>query len=250
MTFSEIVTLLVVLAAVSLSVHLVHKYWPYKSRQEHNDVAGFIFAAVGVLYGVLVAFVVIVGSDGLASARTTTYTEADQLANVYWMSRTLPSPEGSDIQGLALKYAHTVITDEWPLMAKDESSGQAQFLFDQMRADVFAFMPRSDQQEAIYEQELASVNDLSAARRDRLAAMNGTIPEPIWVVLIIGGVITVCFCLLFGLRNEIVHVGTVASLAVLITVSLFLIKDMQDPFANNPHIDPGAFQIFLSQAGQ
>jgi hypothetical protein len=250
MTFSEIVTLLVVLAAVSLSVYLVHKYWPYTSRQEHNDVAGFIFAAVSLLYGVLVAFVVIVGSEGLASARTTTYAEADQLANVYWMSRILPSPEGSDIQGLALKYAQTVIVDEWPLMGKDESSGQAQFLFDQMRSDVFEFMPRSDQQEAIYEQELASINDLSAARRDRLAAMNETIPEPIWVVLIIGGVVTVCFCLLFGLRNRIVHAGTVATLAVLITISLFLIKNMQDPFANSPHIGPEAFRIFLSQAGQ
>jgi Protein of unknown function (DUF4239) len=250
MTFSEIVTLVVVLAAVSLSVYLVHKYWAYKSRQEHNDVAGFIFAAVSVLYGVLVAFVVIVGSDGLASARTTTYTEADQLADVYWMARSLPSPEGSEIQVLALKYAQTVIVEEWPLMAKDESSGQAQFLFDQMRADVFGFMPRTDQQEAIYEQELASINNLSAARRDRLAAMNETIPEPIWVVLIIGGVITVCFCLLFGLRNKLVHAATVASLAVLITISLFLIKNMQDPFANSPHIGPDAFRIFLSQAGQ
>jgi hypothetical protein len=118
-----------------------------------------------------------------------------------------------------------------------------------MRSDVFGFMPRSDQQQAIYEQEVASINDLSAARRDRLAAMNETIPEPIWVVLIIGGVITVCFCLLFGLRNRIVHAGTVATLAVLITISLYLIKNMQDPFANSPHIGPEAFRIFLSQAG-
>ena len=249
MTFSEIVTLLVVLAAVSLSVYLVQKYWPYTRRKEHNDVAGFIFAAVSLLYGVLVAFVVIMGSEGLASARTTTYTEADQVANVYWMSRILPSPEGSEIQGLALKYAQTVTFDEWPLMAKDESSGQAQLLFDQMRSDVFGFMPRSDQQQAIYEQEVASINNLSAARRDRLAAMNETIPEPIWVVLIIGGVITTCFCLLFGLRNRIVHAGTVATLAVLITISLFLIKNMQDPFANSPHIGPEALRIFLSQTG-
>jgi hypothetical protein len=78
-------------------------------RQEHNDVAGFIFATIGVFYAVLLAFVVIVGWEALTSARNTTYTEADQLANVYWISRYLPSPQGAAIEGLTLKYAHTVI---------------------------------------------------------------------------------------------------------------------------------------------
>ena len=247
MAFSEIIILVCVLVAVFGSVHLMHKYWPYTKRREHNDVAGFVFAGIGVIYGVLLAFVVIVASDGLDSARTITYNEANELANVYWMSRGLPQPQGAAIQRLAVNYASTVIGTEWPLMAKGEGSGQAQLFLDQMREDVLGFTPRTDQQEFVYEQELTSVNALSAARRDRLAAMNETIPEPMWVVLIVGGLITVGFCLLFGLQNKLVHAGMVASLAVLITISLFLIKNMQYPFAGDPHIGPEAFQIFLSQ---
>jgi hypothetical protein len=250
MAFSEITILLCVLAVVVLSVHLMHKYWPYTKRREHNDVAGFVFAGIGVMYGVLLAFVVIVAADGLDSARTITYNEANQLADVYWLSRGLPQPQDAAIQGLAVNYAHTVIGTEWPLMAKGESSGRAQLLLDQMRDDVLAFTPRSDQQEVIYEQELTSVNALSAARRDRLVAMHDTIPEPMWVVLIIGGLITVGFCLLFGLQNKIVQAGMVASLAVLVTISLILIKNMQYPFAGDPHIGPEAFEIFLSQIRQ
>lgn len=247
MGFSEIAILLCVVAVVFLSVHLMLKYWPYTKRQEHNDVAGFVFAGIGVMYGVLLAFVVIAASDSLDNGRNITYTEANQLANVYWLARALPQPQGAAIQGLALNYAHTVIDTEWPLMAKDESSGQAQLLLDQIRDDVLGFTPRSLQQQVIYEQALTSVNDLSAARRDRLVAMRETIPEPVWIVLIIGGLITVGFCLLFGLQNKIVHVGMVASLAVLVTISLILIKNMQYPFAGDPHIGPEAFEIFLSQ---
>jgi hypothetical protein len=250
MAFSEITILLCVLAVVFLSVHLMHKYWPYTKRREHNDVAGFVFAGIGVMYGVLLAFVVIVASDGLDSARAITYDEANQLANVYWMSRGLPQAQGAAIQGLALNYARTVVGTEWPLMEKGEGSGQAQLLLDQMREDVLAFTPRTDQQEFVYEQELTSVNALSAARRNRLAAMNETIPEPMWVVLIIGGLITVGFCLLFGLQNKVVHAGMVASLAVLITISLLLVKNMQYPFAGDPHVGPEAFEIFLSQVRQ
>jgi hypothetical protein len=38
---------------------LVHRLVPVASRQRHNDVAGFIYAALGVIYAVLLALVVI-----------------------------------------------------------------------------------------------------------------------------------------------------------------------------------------------
>src|ERR1700684_2385372 len=105
----DLVILLVVLVVVGLSVHFLHKWWPYAKRREHNDVAGFIFAAIAVCYAVLLAFVVVVGWESLTTARETTYTEADQLANVYWISRNLPPPQGAAIEALSLEYAHTVV---------------------------------------------------------------------------------------------------------------------------------------------
>ena len=48
-------TCLVALAGLELVQRLV----PAASRQRHNDVAGFIYAALGVIYAVLLALVVI-----------------------------------------------------------------------------------------------------------------------------------------------------------------------------------------------
>jgi len=245
MNWLDLWTLLGVLVVAGLVVHLVHKHWSHEERRKHTDVAGFIFAGVAVLYAVMLAFVVIVGWENLGSARATTYSEADQLANVYWLSRHLPPPQGPAIAGLTVAYAHTVVGTEWPLMNQGETSPRAQALLNQIRVRVFAFKPRAGQQQALYEQALASVNDLSAARRDRLASMLDTVPEPLWVALIAGGVITVGFCLLFGVENQAVHIGMVAGIAALITISLLLVKNMQYPFAGDPHIGPGAFEIFL-----
>lgn len=248
----DIAILLGVLFAVGLSVLLVQKYWPYGKRQAHIHAAGHIFAGVAVLYAVLLAFVVIVGWQSDTSALQTTFNEADQLANVYFISRSLPLPQGAAIDGLTLKYAHIVIDKEWPLMGEGQSSQEAQALFAQIREHVFGFVPRSGQQQVLYEQAVASVNGLSAARQDRLQEMTDTIPEPLWVTLIAGGVITIGFCLFFGLENKAAHVGMVAGLAVVITMSLLLISDMQFPFANNPfivegfaQIGPGALEGFL-----
>jgi hypothetical protein len=233
------------LVVASLAVHLVHKHWSHEDRRKHTDVAGFIFAGVAVLYAVMVGFVVLVGWEGLNSARATTYSEANQLANVYWASHYLPAPLGPAIADLTVAYANTVVDSEWPLMSQGESSPKAQAILNQIREDVFAFQPRTGQQQALYEQELANVNDLSAARRTRLVSMSDTVPEPLWVALIFGGVITVAFCLLFGLENKVVHIAMVAGVAALVTISLLLVKDMQYPFAGDPHIGPEAFKIFL-----
>ena len=40
-------------------LELVERLVPATSRQPHNDVAGFIYAALGVIYAVLLALVVI-----------------------------------------------------------------------------------------------------------------------------------------------------------------------------------------------
>jgi hypothetical protein len=43
-----------------------------------------------------------------------------------------------------------------------------------------------------------------------------------------------------------VHIGMVMAIAALITINLILIKDLQYPFAGNPHVGPEAFEVFLS----
>lgn len=245
MSWLDLGILLGALVVTGLVVHFVHKHWSHEERRKHTDVAGFIFAGVAVLYAVMLAFVVIVSWEGLGSARATTYSEADQLANVYWISRNLPPPQGPAVASLTVAYADTVVDIEWPLMNQGETSPQAQALLNQIRDRVFAFQPRTGQQQALYEQALGNVNDLSAARRDRLASMNDVVPEPLWVALIAGGVITVAFCLLFGLENQAVYIAMVVGIAALITISLLLVKEMQYPFAGDPRIGPEAFKIFL-----
>jgi hypothetical protein len=245
MTLLDIAILFGVLLAAGVSVHLVQAYWPHMRRKAHNDVAGFIYAAVGALYAVLLAFMVIAGWEHLNAARDTTYSEANALDNIYWISGSLPSLEGGAIDDLTLKYARTVIDEEWPMMARHQISPTAVDLVNQIRYAVFTFTPASAQQQVLYEQAVVSVNDFTVARQDRLNAISDVMPPPLWMALIIGAVITVGFSLLFGLENKIAHIGMVVALAALITIALLLIKNMDNPFAGVVRIRPVAFEDFL-----
>jgi protein-S-isoprenylcysteine O-methyltransferase Ste14 len=69
----------VVLVAVA-GLGAVQRLVPASRRQEHNDVAGFIYAVVGVIYAVLLALMVIAVWEEHEAAKATVREEANELA--------------------------------------------------------------------------------------------------------------------------------------------------------------------------
>jgi uncharacterized membrane protein YgaE (UPF0421/DUF939 family) len=74
----------IVVAVLGLVV--VQRLVPSALRQEHNDVANFIYAVVGVTYAVLLAFVVVVVWEEYERAKDTVETEANELAGDYFLA--------------------------------------------------------------------------------------------------------------------------------------------------------------------
>ena len=97
-------------------LEVVQRLVPAASRQRHNDVAGFIYAALGVIYAVLIALVVIAVWEEYDAASVTVEQEANAVAEIFWLAHRLPEPEGPHIQELARSYAEEVVEHEWPLM--------------------------------------------------------------------------------------------------------------------------------------
>src|SRR5829696_5000293 len=80
---------------------------------EHNDVAGFLIAVVGVVYAVTLAFIVIVTWEEFRDARDTVNHEAGALRSLYRDSASLPEPARSRMGGLVVQYGREVAGPEW-----------------------------------------------------------------------------------------------------------------------------------------
>jgi hypothetical protein len=156
-----------VLVAVA-TLNLVNRLIPTTLREDHNDVAGFIYAVVGVVYAVLLAFVVIAVWQNYEAARDTTVREADELAEIFFLAQRFPEPERTRIQELARSYARVVVDEEWPLIAEGRASPRAWETLDELRDAVQGYEPRTEAGQALYGEELDRVNGLGDARRDRL----------------------------------------------------------------------------------
>ena len=109
---------------------LVQRVVPIELRKEHNDVAAFIYAVLGVAYAVLLGLMVIAVWDDWEAATVTADDEASQVAEVFWIAHRLPEPEGRHVQELARSYARVVVDEEWPLMEQGKASPVAWAILD------------------------------------------------------------------------------------------------------------------------
>jgi hypothetical protein len=244
------VGLLLLCVAMALAVGgliLVQRLVPIALRRQHNDVAGFIYAVLGVTYAVLLGLMVVAVWEQWEAAAHTADDEASSLAEIFWMADRLPESDGRHIQVLARSYARVVVDEEWPLMEHEKSSRRAWDLLDDIRASLQDLDPSTPEQQVLYEQGLERMRDLADARRDRLLEAENGLPVILWVVLITGGIIVVGFTYLFGLQSTVIHLLMVGSLALVIALVLFTVAALNYPFKGDITIGPEAMEHVLGR---
>jgi hypothetical protein len=242
--------------AAVIGLSLVQRLVPVAVRKEHNDVAGFIYAVLGVIYAVLLALVVIAVWEEYERARITVEGEANALAEIFWLAHGLPEPEGRHVQELARSYAEVVVDEEWPLMEQrgtplmrhTRETTPGWVLIDDIRETLQEEVePRTLAGQEHYAEGLDQLQRLGDARRTRLVEAEESIPAVLWVVLVVGGMVAVGFAYLFGLENTWAHRLMVASLAGVIALVLFTIGILDHPFSGDARIGTDAFELVLNR---
>ena len=207
----------------------------------HNDVAGFIYAVVGVVYAVLLGFTAIIVWEQFRNAQDNVEREADALADLYRNSRSFPDEVRNAVELHVRTYAQLVVEKEWPAMAEGQTSSEAWTEYNELWRTYHQFKPPDDHQRLWYAESLHRLNALADSRRDRLLSMGSGVPAVMWGVLIGGGVITIAFSFLFGTRNARAQSIMTAGLAVMIGGMLLSIFALQQPFAGITRVDPEPF---------
>ena len=212
----------------------------------HNDVAGFIYAVVGVVYAVLLGFTAIIVWEQFRNAQERVEHEANALADLYRDSQVFP-PEVHDAVGFhARAYARLVVEKEWPAMAEGESSSEAWGEFNELWRTYHEYKPSDEYQRLWYAESLQRLNSLADSRRDRLLSMQSGLPTVMWAVLLVGGAITIGFTFMFGTRHARAQATMTACLALIIGVVLLAIFALHEPFTGITRVDPEPFH----QVGQ
>jgi hypothetical protein len=245
---AALLSVLVILASIVLAVaglRLVHKRYPHPVRQANNEVAGFFLSVLGVVYAVLLAFVVIVVWEEFDTARVNVEKEANEITDIYRLALALPDPTGTTIRTLANQYARAAIDQEWPAMARGETSPEVLRLADAMWQSATQFQATTDHDRLLQDQILSHLGDFNDERRQRELSARTDLPQVMWILLVGGAVVTVVFTYFFSTPNIRAQYAMTGLYTASITFVLLLVALLRHPFAGAVHVMPEAFETSL-----
>lgn len=213
---------------------IVRKRYPLSVLVKNNEVAGFNFATVGVIYAVILAFAIISVWEKFSEAELLVLQEAGSSATLYRVST------GADAEAAATRaavdaYLRVVVEDEWLRMAKGEESREAARALDRVYA---AAMRLGDNKPtAVGAEIMRELGNITQARRGRLHLAMGVVSPALWTMLIFGALLTVGFTYFFGLESLRAQVTMTGGLAAIVFLGLFVIVSYDHPFTGEVSIE-------------
>lgn len=248
--FWAAIPLLVVLPTVAamLGTVLVRRCVGVDKLALNNEIAGFKFAAVGVIYAVLVAFAVIVVWEKFSAAQDAVVQEAGSAETLYRLAAG-PDPKMAAVRAALSNYLKTAIERDWPRMAIQKESKEAT---DALSALYAAALPLTDgaaHHPALLIEMFKQIDNITTARRVRLHLATGVVPSVVWIALFSGAVLTVGFTYFFGATNLAAQALMTGILALLVFTSLFAVVEIDHPFTGPSYVHSDTLRSVLERFG-
>ncbi|MGA8533531.1 MAG: DUF4239 domain-containing protein [Candidatus Tumulicola sp.] len=248
--FAEILIVAIVIA-VTVALHAI---WQRRFRSEllrkHNDVAGFLFSAVGVIYAVVLGFVVVVVWEKYDTTVSNVETEIAAVSDLYRTVGGFSDPTRTLVRRELVTYTNGMIDTEWPEMANGMVIPKDLVLLETLAHQVDTYLPRTSGEADAQQMAMTQLERLFDARRLRLIQSAPSVPLVLWFALVAGALAMLAFAFLFGVENRGAQLVMTAILAGLIAILFIVISEFDEPFNGSVHIsDNGwiALQQHLSQ---
>ena len=177
------------LGVVVLAVWLIRRFVPATREGFDAEVSSQMLGVVAALFGLLLAFIIVIQYQNFGDAEGNVTQEADALAAIVRDSDAFRGPGGERVRLAIGTYVRAVVDDEWPRMREGEVSARAEDAVNGIYGALQAIEPRAGREAAFYDDAVRQLNEALVARRDRLEAASGGLPSLIAALIIVGSVV-------------------------------------------------------------
>lgn len=212
------------------------------SRLENaNAVSGQVFQLAGVLYAVLVAFLVVVVWEQFGDAENATEAEASAIVDLLRNSAAIPAQYRPEVQRSLVAYTEDVVNDELPRMRRGETIEEESDHMTDVWTSFLKVQPGTRNEIAFFDHDIVKLNDLSENRKLRVSTGESAVPGELWVLLLGGGAVVMTFTFLFGTRDLLIHGLAVGLTAGLMGFVMYLIFALEHPFVGALSVKPDPY---------
>lgn len=214
----------------------------------HNEVMISLFAMAGVVYAVLLGFLVVVVWEAYDSAHRNMAEEAATLIPLYRLTYGMQGPHGAASRLLIRQYADAIVENEWPTMGSNHAGSKvARHAIGELDRQFSRLTPVQKAADAeVDAQFLATKSVIVADRNRRLLEASDTIPWVMWLGAIGGGVLVMIMSFFIYMERAWPHVLMASLAATLIGLLLFIMIMLSRPFSGPLALGPEHFQAALA----
>ncbi len=242
-----IIALIVVGAGLTAGVlsWFARRLIPLETLRRHRDVGSAVFLQLGVIFAVLLAFVIndVWGEYNVAAQAIN--HECGSLHGAAILADTLPSPLREDLERGLRVYVADVIGMEWPSMAHRRVSRPTR---EALQA-VWTAIARASPGDARTQSVSATIMQLLARahqdRETRLFEMTLGVPALLWCMLLFFAALLTGFIVALGIESAWSQVLFVALFAGAITLALMTVRVLDFPFEGPVRLQATDFQQTL-----
>ena len=245
-SFPTPVIVVLVLGGVTLvasfGLLLFRRYASQLVDAADNDVAGVIVSILAGIYGIVIAFVIVILWEDYRSTQEVVETEASAVSRILQDTEAFAMPHRQAMTDAVDQYLHAVVQDEWNTMTHGEESPLAQAALDELYRVLREYQPDGVTEAAFYEEAASSLEQVDTNRRERIRASQRGLPGVLQVLILGGAALIILFTYFFGVESMVVHLLMTAGVALLLGFSLLLSLLLQSPFSGDISVDNSAFR--------
>jgi hypothetical protein len=187
---------------------------------------------VGTAFAVLLAFITLAAFQTYNGAKSGAASEASAVLEMSRTSEFFPAAQRLQLRSDLVCYARAVINEEWPAMRRGESAPLVDHWVEAYR-NLFDRLDLHSARERLGFQELLTeARDRTDGRRERLTQATPSVPTPLWLVLVLGGLVAVLLQLAMADPRErwLVQCTMIAGVAAVVAAGLLLVYFLDHPY--------------------
>lgn len=240
-------------AVLAMAIHAVfRRFVSARLLLPHHDVAGFLVSVVGVLYAVVLGFLVINVWSSFDQTQRNADAETTRIADILYVAQGLPADTHMRERRLLGAYAFEVRDVEWAMLADGQEDARARGLMiaalreiAMMQIPPHVHLYEAQRLSSLRESALASFRDLAANRRLRMIDAKSHIQPALYFALIVGGLMLLAFAFLFGVENVSIQLVMTGLVAAMIGLQMGVIFELDRPFSGGVHVRSDAWTVLI-----
>ena len=242
---------IIVSALAGCGVYLVRRLVPPDELRENNMFTAATYNVAGLVYGVFLAFMIVIVWQNFQDAEQIASNEATELSQLWRDAEVLP--ERDAIRADLYNYTKSVIDDDWPSMGAGKGADpRTTKIYRDLWLRYYTTQISNEDlnRKTFYEESLQKLNSLSRDRRLRITRGKADLPPMMWGLLIFGGFGMIALTLLQGTKHAWVQLAVTVFLAALLKHAVMIVGALANPFGGDFKVQPTAYQTLLESFDQ